>query len=330
MRIRILFFCLFSAVCFSLTACAPGTPSVADDADSVVRIGLLPIDDSFPFFIAEQEGFFEERGVRVELVTFNSANDKETALEAGAIDGDMTDLIVTALLLKGGTDVKIVSIALGADKSEGRFVLLAAPGSSGIGAIDDLRGVPIAVGNNTVSHYLSYKLTSLAGFGEDDLETQNIPDLGLRLEALLGNRIQAAILPDPLASLAVLQGAAIIADDTQADGNLSQSVVIFTQSAIDSKEAEIQKVMGAYFDAMAFINENPDAEAVRNALFNFCRIPEPLKNLYPTPSYTPGALPDATSLADVLEWMVKKGLLDTDYSYDDMVDARFVNQLRAS
>ena len=320
---KVLVLCLLLAACFALSACASRTSSASDSA---IKIGLLPIDDSLPFFVAEQEGYFASRGVKVELVTFNSANDKETALEAGAIDGDMTDLIVAALLVKGGTDIKVVSIALGADKSEGRFVLLAAPGSSDIRRIEDLKGVPIAVGNNTVIHYLSERLTTLAGFGEDDILTQNIPDLGLRLEALLGNKIQAAILPDPLASLAVLQGAAIIADDTLADENLSQSVVLFTQSAIDSKEAEIQKVMDACFEAMVFINDNPDSEAVRGSLYKFCRIPEVLQERYPTPSYTPRALPGADSLADVLDWMVYRGLLDSAYSYDDMVDGRFVGK----
>ena len=326
-RIRIfakitLFFCLTLAVCLTVSSCAPERPSVSD---KVIRVGLLPIDDSLPFFIAEQEGFFEKRGVSVELVTFNSASDKEAALEAGAIDGDMTDIIVAALLTKGDTGIKIVSIALGADKTEGRFMLLAAPGSSGISTIEDLRGVPVAVGNNTVIHYICEKLMFSAGFGEDEIKTQNIPDLGLRLEALLGSKIQAAILPDPLASLAVLQGAGIIADDTRADENLSQSVVLFSRSAIDSNEDEVQMVMDAYFEAMVFINENPDTAAVRNALFEFCRIPESMRNLYSTPSYTPRALPDALSLADVLEWMVNKGLLDTVISYNEMVDDRFAN-----
>ena len=318
---KILFLGLSVFLFLGLAACARKAPV----PDNTVKIGLLAIDDSLPFFVAEQKGFFAARGVKAELIPFGSANDKETALEAGALDGDMTDLVVAVLLKKGDTDIKVVSVALGAEKTEGRFMLLAAPGNSGAATIGDLKGVPIAIGNNTVIHYLCEKLTSSAGFGEDEIITQNIPDLGLRLEALLSNRIKAAILPDPLASLAVLQGAGIMADDTRANENLSQSVVIFTVSAIENKETEIQKVMDAYFEAMVFINGNPDSREVRNALFEFCRIPEALKDQYPTPSYTPRALPDAALLADVTEWTVKKGLSDMVYSYEDMVDGRFVN-----
>ena len=68
-----------------------GCGSQGAENSQTVKIGLLSIDDSLPFFVAEQEGLFEEYGVDVELVTFGSALDKETALEAGEIDGDMTD-----------------------------------------------------------------------------------------------------------------------------------------------------------------------------------------------------------------------------------------------
>ncbi|MCL1829549.1 MAG: ABC transporter substrate-binding protein [Oscillospiraceae bacterium] len=315
---KILLLFLFSAGLFFLPACGPKAAP-----DNLIRIGLLSIDDSLPFFTAEQEGFYTKHGAVVELITFGSAVDKETALEAGGIDGDMTDLIVANLLKKGDTDVKAVCVALGAKITEGRFVLLAAPGNQNIKDAADLKGVPVAVGSNTLIHYLNDKIASLSGFGADESVIINIPDLGLRLEALLGGRIKAAILPDPLASLAVLNGASVVADFTQSEKNYSQSVVLFTQKAIDSKGAEIQKVMDAYFEAMVFINENPDSEAVRSALYKFCRIPEALQDLYPTPRYTPRALPDAELMADVSDWMLEKGLCEKICSYEDMVDSRF-------
>ncbi len=140
--------------CLCFVACGSDGNGQADGAGEAVRIGLLSIDDSLPFFAAQELGYFEDAGVSVDLLPFGSAKDKDMALEAGELDGVMTDLIVTALMKKSSTDVKIVSIALGADASEGRFVILAAP-DSGIETMEDLKGVPVAVGNNTIVHYLS-------------------------------------------------------------------------------------------------------------------------------------------------------------------------------
>ncbi|MBE6032316.1 MAG: metal ABC transporter substrate-binding protein [Clostridiales bacterium] len=311
-------------ICLMFTACG-GSGEPAGEGGETVKIGLLSIDDSLPFFVAQEKGFFEEAGVSVELVPFGSAKDKEMALEAGALDGDMTDLIVTALLKKT-TDVKVVSYALGANASEGRFVLLTAP-NSGIETMEDLKGVPVAIGNNTIIHYICDRLQTMNGFTAEEKLTQNIPDLGLRLEALMaGKDVQAAILPDPLAALAEMQGAKTLVDDTLLDENLSQSVVIFTQEAIDKKGEEIQKVMDAYFRAMTYLNENQDTEEVKAWHMEFCKIPEVLQDTYSTSTYTPNALPDEEMIRSVVDWMVEEGLLEEAYAYEDLVYDGFVKE----
>ena len=48
-------------------------------AAAILKIGLLQIEDSAPFYVAEQEGFFKDENVRVEPVPLPSA------LTAGAI-----------------------------------------------------------------------------------------------------------------------------------------------------------------------------------------------------------------------------------------------------
>ena len=40
-----------------------------------VKIGLLRIDDSIPFYVAEQEGLFKEMGVEAELISFSRKHD---------------------------------------------------------------------------------------------------------------------------------------------------------------------------------------------------------------------------------------------------------------
>ncbi len=300
-----------------------------EDTDSqTVKIGLLSIDDSLPFFVAEQEGLFESYGVDVELIPFGSALDKETALEAGEIDGDMTDLVVTGLLKKGGLDIKIVSTALGATPEEGRFVLLAAP-ESGITDMEQLKGQTIAIGNNTIIQYIGDQMCYLNGFSDADIVTENIPDLALRLETLLAGGVTAAILPDPLATVAINNGAIPLVDDTQiveANGipvNLSQSVVIFRQESIEQKGDAIHLAMDAYQEAKNRITANP--ESYRDMLAEFTSISSELAETYPMPAYTAYHLPTEEEVIAVFQWMKEKGLLDQVYSYEEMTDASFQN-----
>lgn len=239
----------------------------------------------------------------------------------------MTDLVVAGLLKKGGLDIKIIETALGANPTEGRFVLLASP-NSGITDITQLKNQTIAIGNNTVIQYICDRICYMNGFTDEEIVTENIPDLVLRMETLLADGITAAILPDPLATVAINSGAVPLVDDTAitVNGqplNLSQSVVVFSQESIDTKAEAIDSAMEAYREAKVMITENPDA--YRDALNTFTSIPEDLASSYAMPAYTPNSLPTESEINAVFEWMFAKGLTEELYNYNSIVDESFIN-----
>jgi len=291
-------------------------------ADKTIKIGLLSIDDSLPFFMAESLGLYEKHNVKVELYSFQSASDKEAAFEAGELDADMTDIVVAALINKGGTKAKIVCNALGAIPKEGRFMLLSSP-NSGIKTPQELADTEIAVGDNTIVHYLADTICKMSGIPKENTKTTNIPSLAIRLEALLNGSIKAAVLPDPLASLALANGANCVFDDTSSEKNLSQSIVLFSESAISEKSDEITKCLAAYFEAMEYINSNPNAEDVRNAISEFTSVPMSIFESYNTPSYSPKTLPSKEVIEDTMNWMLEKELLEKPYSYEELVSDIF-------
>jgi len=56
------------------------------DSNDPVKIGYLAIGAGLPLFVAEEEGFFAEQSVEVELIEFRSSNDIASAAVAGRID----------------------------------------------------------------------------------------------------------------------------------------------------------------------------------------------------------------------------------------------------
>lgn len=208
-----------------LTGCGVNDAAPQEETAEPLRVGMLRVDDSFPFYVAEKEGLFEKHNVNVELKEFSNARDQSTALQGGELDVLMTDPVVTALSIKGGTDIRIVAMALGAVPEEGRFMVVSAP-ESGITAPEQLAGKKIAISTNTMMDYLVEQYETVLGLDKAAIDTVNMPDLMLRATTLLeGKDIDAAILPDPLASFAVMNGANVVIDDTQLDVNLSQSVI---------------------------------------------------------------------------------------------------------
>ena len=222
-----------------VTGCGGGEAKDNNANAEPLTVGLMRIDDSFPFYVAEKEGLFEKHNVAVELQNFSNARDLSTALQGGELDALMTDTVVTGLSIKGGADVRIVAMALGAVPEEGRFLVISAP-DSGITAPEQLAGKNVAISNNTMMDYLIDQFE--AELGLENMTTVNMPDLMLRTTTLLeGKDIDAAILPDPLAAFAVAEGANIVIDDTKLGENLSQSVVVVTKENIDDMAAILEE-----------------------------------------------------------------------------------------
>lgn len=307
-----------------LTGCGGGADNNEQNAETgePLTVGLLRIDDSFPFYVAEKEGLFEKHHVSVELQNFSNARDQSTALQGGELDVLMTDPVVTALSLKGGSDVRIVAMALGAVPEEGRFLIVSAP-DSGITAPEQLEGKTLAISNNTMMDYLVEQYETTLGLDKAAISTVNMPDLMLRTTTLLeGKEIDAAILPDPLAAYAVAEGANVVIDDTQLGVNFSQSVVAVTTDAIDNNREAVANLLAAYNEAIELINSNP--EAYQAYALECANVPETLAETYPTPTFTANSIPGEADIALVNSWMVERGLLDAAYAYEDMVDSSFV------
>lgn len=327
--IPVLSFCALFALtaCGSTGATKADQTSAADDetaaTEHTLRIGLLRIDDSFPFYVAREEGLFDKYDVDVDLYDFGSARDQSTALMGGELDGIMTDPVVTALSIKGGTELRIVAMALGADPSEGRFLVVSTPDSD-IASPGDLAGKTIAISDNTMMDYLTTQYLKALNIDRDSVNFVNMPDLMLRTTTILtGGDIDAAILPDPLAAYAVSEGAGIVIDDTTFEENFSQSVVAMTKDCIDAEPEEVAAMLAAYNEAIELINEDPEHY---NALALACaNVPESLSDTYPTPTFTANAIPDEACIAALNEWMVSRNLLEKAYAYTDMVDTQFIS-----
>ncbi|WP_045576501.1 MetQ/NlpA family ABC transporter substrate-binding protein, partial [Desulfosporosinus sp. I2] len=191
-----------------VTGCsAPKTPEnqAPKSVSKLVKIGVLPIEDNLPFYVAEKDGLYANKGVQVELVSFASALERDTALQAGQIDGEVADILAVALLKKIGTDVKIASIGLGATPKEGRFAILSSP-KSNIKDMSGLKGATLGISQNSIIDYVSDQMLIDKGVQVNEVKKMSIPKMPVRLDMLLSDQIMAACLPDPLAALAQAKG----------------------------------------------------------------------------------------------------------------------------
>ncbi len=306
----------------SLTGCKAQEEKGSASLDSQpLKIGVLFIEDNLPLFVAEAEGQFKQAGLNVELVPFPSAAERDAAMQAGQIDGEAADIIAACLLKKGGTDVRIGPITLGVTPQEGRFALLGSPDSE-FKSPRDLAGVEIAISENTIIEYVTDKLLANEGLTRDQIKKISIPKMPIRVQMLVNNQVKAALLPDPLASLAEKQGARVILDDTLSDINVSQVVLLFRKESIDTKKEAISNLIEVYGRAGQMLTQNPDK--YRPLLIDKAKIPEPVKDTYKAPTFSPPQVPAREDVLNVVDWMVEKGLLEEPFTYEELVDESLI------
>jgi NitT/TauT family transport system substrate-binding protein len=302
----------------SLAACAPGQEA----ENTNLKMGLLPILDILPFYVAEQKGYFEEEGINVEFVPVKSAQERDALMQAGEIDGMLNDLVSTGLFNRDEVQIKIVATVRRSYPESPQFRVLTAP-DSGISSAQDLAGVPIGISQNTVIEYITDRMLEAEGLSPDQIEVVEVSAIPVRFEQLMAGQIQAATLPDPLAQGAVADGANLVVDDSQY-AEYSQSVLSFSIEAVDSKPNTINKFLSAWNRAVGDLNSNPNQYS--DLLIEKARVPESIQGSYQMPPFPEGEVPSQAEWQDVVDWLLEKGLIDQPITYEDSVSTGFAEQ----
>ena len=178
-----------------------------------LTMAVLPVIDILPFHVADQNGFFEKVGVSVELVPVKSAQERDTLMQTGQVDGMLTDLLSPVLFNQNEAQILVVRTARKVYPGSPLFSILAGPGSE-IGSPRDLAGVKIGISQNTVIEYITDRMLENAGLMPEQIATQEVSAIPVRFELLINSEIPAANLPEPLASGAVAAGAVQVVDET--------------------------------------------------------------------------------------------------------------------
>ena len=298
---------IFSLMLFMTAGCGPEQQG-KDTKLSKLTIGLMPDTDSIPFIIAAERGYFAEEGVEVELVPFKSAMERDAALQSGNLDGAVSDLLAVIFARSGGFSMHAVSY------TDGNYNLVAG-GNAGISAAADLRGKEIAISRNTIIEYVTDEILSVNGMKEQDVSKVVIPQIPVRLEMLQSGNLAAAVLPEPMASVAVASGCRYVTGS--GDLGINPGVIVFTDSSINEKAQSIRAMYRAYNKAVKYLNDTPRAEYI-DLVMEKSGFPAPARDALDLKPYRSAELPAEKDVEETVRW-VKNKELGGDYSYDDLV-----------
>jgi NitT/TauT family transport system substrate-binding protein len=294
--------------------------SALADGHQIIKVALLPIIDTLPFYVAQERGFFKEQGVKAEAIPVASGLERDQLMQAGVIDGMLNEMMTTANFNRNKSTVKVVMISRAARNKHPMFRLLAGKNSN-INAVKDLAGKSIGISKNTIIEYVTDRLLEANGLNPNQVVKVSIPAIPERFQLLMQNQVPAVVLPDPLAKAAIAAGAKLVIDDSD-NPKFSVSVLSFSVQSMNTSPQKIRGFLKAWDRAAAEINRAP--ESFRNIMLKRIRVPGNVKNTYAIPYFPRREVPDEKQWQDVMSWMTNKGLLKSPLPYTGSITKEFL------
>ena len=315
-----------------------GMPLLAhEEAEAHLRIGILPVENNFPVYIAEIEGYFKEMGVAVDLVPYLSAADMRAAVIAGELDGFHADLVSGLVLREAGVDMRLVRHIGTHDVP--MFALL----SNRLESAEQLRGESIGLSMGTVTQYIVDELLATAGIAPDEVDYVDLPGIQDRRRFVMSGEVAAALIPSPYIAFGERFGLKNILDDAPVD-YVPEAIFINTRTLEEMGE-DVRAFLSAYERSLHLIQslrddddlrsdvtqgvvdrffatypvENPNADQIRRQVFD----PETLL----LPRFDLASVPTEEEFAYVQEWALEAGLVTEARAYEDVIDGSFLPEM---
>ncbi|MEV4101529.1 ABC transporter substrate-binding protein [Nonomuraea sp. NPDC049649] len=120
----------------------PGPVAGKNLEKSALKVGVLPIPDAAPLYIAEDKGFFRQEGLIVEPVVIRGGAEGLPLIRSGALDITLANYVSTFMAAEKGEPVKVVADLYHAGPKTFQLMV---PGDSPIRDVAGLKGKTVLV-----------------------------------------------------------------------------------------------------------------------------------------------------------------------------------------
>ncbi len=259
-------------------AVGEGSSPSSEAERSSILIAYVPMLDVLPYLVAEKYGLFKAEGLEVELAKYLAQMDVDTALVGGAVDGAFTDIIrVEQMKKKYDLDLDILT------STETQWALVSNK-TARLNKLEQFGDKMVAMTRFSATDYLTDKTfkgvkTSALHF---KVQINNVP---LRLKMLQNNEMDAAWLPEPYATEAVMTGHKKLLTSQKYKEKLG--VLVLREAFVEKKgnRTKADKLTKVYSMACDSINKY-GLEAYANELKEYCDIDSAVINHLPKMTFT--------------------------------------------
>ncbi|WP_405608125.1 ABC transporter substrate-binding protein [Streptomyces sp. NBC_00076] len=292
--------------CGSSDSGASGSSPSNGDRTTTVKVGVIPIVDVAPLYLGQQKGFFDSRGIKLEMVSAQGG----AAIIPGVVSGQFQFGFsnTTSLMVAQAKGVPVRSVANGA-ASNGKVGAdvtgVVVKKDSPIKTAKDLAGRTVAV--NTLQNIGDTTVReSVRRAGGDPAKVKFVEIAFDQMPAAVdGGRVDAAWMGEPAQTIAKAQGARVVASPfAETDPRLTVATY-FTSTGLAQQNPDlVRKFTEAMAESLRYASGHPDE--ARQVLTTYTKISGDVLKRLTLPSWPADV--DMTSLEKLASLGEKDGL----------------------
>jgi len=219
-----------------------------------IKIGINEWTGYDPLILADKTELFKKNHVRVDIIRYESATEEMQAMKDGRIQGAGFTLDEVFSLISSGFKGKVVLIT---DYSMGGDMII---GQKDVKSIAELEGRTIGYEGTVVGEFLLDRALHANHVRRSSVKLTDV-HANNWLSAFKEKSVDALVCFNPVATT-------LLNDE---EGNLLFSsaempfeiidVLIFSESFYDDNKAAIRNIVRTWFDALSYLDTNPDKAA---------------------------------------------------------------------
>jgi NitT/TauT family transport system substrate-binding protein len=220
-----------------------------------LRIAVLVWPGYAHAYVAQKKGFFEEKGVKVELTLKENYVDVLDLYKDGQVDGVFTLLPDVVMMTSQGVSARIAYIPDLTVTADGIV------GKPEFDSLAELKGKTVAFeGMNSFAHVFVQQALEEAGLKEGEVRFKNMPAMEV-LSVLEAGEIDAGHTWEPVITRAKAKGYKVLAYSSGVLPAVIVDVLAFSAATVSERPADIRAVVASLLKARDFVMSNRE-EAV--------------------------------------------------------------------
>ena len=284
--------------------------SVAEAQLTKVRVSTIPIVDTAALQVGIAKGFFAEQGLDVDTTPTAGGAAGLPALAAGQVQITFSNIVSIVLGAKQGLGFEVISGGSATGGTSPDSAGLVTKKGSALKTGKDLEGKRIAVNTRNNIIWLYARAWVQATGGNPDSVTYLEVPFPQMIDAVRGDRVDAAFMVDPFLVAGVKSGAVeVIAWPYNAvQKRVPVAQYSATKSFIQANPALIEHWVRGYNKAVDWISQNKGSEEWFKIISGYTRLsPEQVRDLT-LPTYDKTV--DPAAIEQVVALMRKNGLIE--------------------